>query len=95
MNIRNLQIKAHSAVLIFSLIKRKMAFLLLFIFFLYSQSIFSYMKHFLSLLFNKLDALILDHTIFYYSLILTINVLVIANACIKQATGKVNDKNSK
>ncbi|RYW87859.1 hypothetical protein D7221_08955 [Legionella pneumophila] len=65
MNIRSLQIKAHSIMLFFSLIKRKVALFLVIIILINSNAIFSYIKNFLFLIINKLDALILDHSEFF------------------------------
>ena len=92
MNIRTLQIKAHSIMLCFSLIKRKAAFLLLIVFLIKIKTIYPYMKSFSYLIINELDALILDHQIFYYSVILLINILLIANTYIKYKTTKMEHK---
>ncbi|HFD2321963.1 TPA: hypothetical protein ACF2QY_002537, partial [Legionella pneumophila] len=61
MNIRSLQIKAHSIMLFFSLIKRKVGLFLVIIILININAIFSYIKNFLFLIINKLEALILDH----------------------------------
>lgn len=92
MNIRSLQIKAHSIMLFFSLIKRKVALFLLIIILININAIFSYIKIFLFLIINKLDALILDHRIFYYSVILSINILLIISAYIRYKINKRREK---
>ncbi len=50
--------------LFFSLIKRKVALFLVIIILMNINAIFSYIKNFLFLIINKLEALILDHRIF-------------------------------
>ncbi|RYB53560.1 hypothetical protein D7255_07000, partial [Legionella pneumophila] len=92
MNIRSLQIKTHSIMLFFSLIKRKVALFLVIIILININAIFSYIKIFLFLIINKLDALILDHRIFYYSVILSINILLIINAYIRYKINKKREK---
>lgn len=92
MNTRPLQIKAHSIILFFSLIKRKVAFFLVIIILININANFSYIKNFLFLIINKLDVLILDHRIFYYFVILSINILLIINAYIRYKTNKRREK---
>ncbi len=78
--------------LFFSLIKRKVALFLVIIILININAIFSYIKIFLFLIINKLDALILDHRIFYYSVILSINILLIINAYIRYKINKRREK---
>ncbi|CZH13024.1 hypothetical protein D7256_03705 [Legionella pneumophila] len=78
--------------LFFSLIKRKVALFLVIIILININAIFSYIKIFLFLIINKLDALILDHRIFYYSVILSINILLIINAYIRYKINKKREK---
>ncbi len=78
--------------LFFSLIKRKVALFLVIIILININAIFSYIKNFLFLIINKLDALILDHRIFYYSVILSINILLIINAYIRYKINKRRQK---
>ncbi len=78
--------------LFFSLIKRKVALFLVIIILMNINAIFSYIKNFLFLIINKLEALILDHRIFYYSVILSINILLIINAYIRYKTNKRRQK---
>lgn len=78
--------------LFFSLIKRKVGLFLVIIILININAIFSYIKIFLFLIINKLDALILDHRIFYYSVILSINILLIINAYIRYKINKKREK---
>ncbi len=78
--------------LFFSLIKRKVGLFLVIIILININAIFSYIKNFLFLIINKLEALILDHRIFYYSVILSINILLIINAYIRYKTNKRRQK---
>ncbi len=78
--------------LFFSLIKRKVALFLFIIILININAIFSYIKIFLFLIINKLDALILDHRIFYYSVILSINILLIISAYIRYKINKRREK---
>lgn len=83
MNIKSLQIQMHSLSLCFAFFKRKMALFLLILIFINFKIIFSYMNRLLFSFTNQLDSVIVEHRIFYYSVLLSINTLVLISAYIR------------
>jgi hypothetical protein len=76
------------------LIKRKILFIVFFLALLNYKLVFSYLFTF-NLLINKyLDKINIDHRMFYYSVILTINLIVIIHASLSYKSRKniLNEK---